>query len=99
MDVDHANGTLEILDPTTEPRVVPRPLAPRPESLAGRPIGFLSNKKANADALLREVEARLRAQLPHFEAVHAFKSAPLPAPEEVLARLSRCAAVVSAVAD
>jgi len=90
---------IEILDPTTLPRVTPRPLAPRPPQLGGCTIGFLSNKKANADALLREMERRLRERVGLMSAVHVYKSAPLPAPEAVLLEMTRCDAVVSAVAD
>jgi len=90
---------IELLDPTAAPRVVARPLAARPGELAGGSIGFLTNKKANADRLLAQLEALLRDRIGPFAAVRTAKSAPLPAPEEVILQLSRCMAVVSAVAD
>ena len=90
---------MEILDPTTQPRAVTRSLAQRRADLDGGRIGFLSNKKANADALLREIETLLRARIGDFETLHVHKSAPLPAPEQVLLDLTRCDAIVSAVAD
>ncbi len=90
---------IEILDPTAAPRIVPRPLATRQPDLAGRRIGFLSNKKANADLLLVQVEELLRDRVGSFEGVWASKSAPLPASEEAIRELSRCAAVVTAIAD
>ena len=93
-------GRLEILDPTAPSRVQSRALAPRHGGLVGRPIGFLSNKKANADRLLAEPRSPAAGRgVGPFEAVHVHKSAPLPAPQEVLARLSTCGAVVTAVAD
>lgn len=93
------NGRIEILDPSSAPRVVPRSLAERPAELAGGRIGFLSNKKANADRLLEQLEGLLRRRVGSFESVWASKPAPVPAPEEVVRELSSCMAVVAAVAD
>ena len=88
-----------VLDPSASPRVTTRPLADRPTSLRGARIGFLSNKKANADLLLDALRGLLLDRLGGFETLRAEKSAPLPAPKEVLEELAGCDAVVSAIAD
>lgn len=90
---------IEILDPTAAPRIAPRPLATRPRDFARSRIGFLSNKKANADLFLAQMEELLRDRVGSFEGVWASKSAPLPASEQAIRELSRCVAVVTAIAD
>ncbi len=102
-------GKIVVLDPSALPRVTRRPLARRavhlraaeggPRAPAGLRIGFLSNKKANADLLLDELRGILLERLGGFETVRAEKSAPLPAPKEVLEELATCDAVVTAIAD
>ena len=101
-------GKIVVLDPSALPRVTRRPLARRAVHLraaegggapAGLRIGFLSNKKANADLLLDELRGMLLERLGGFETVRAEKSAPLPAPKEVLEELATCDAVVTAIAD
>ncbi len=93
------SSRIELLDPTAAPRIVSQLLATRPRNLAGKRIGFLSNKKANADLFLEQMEELLRDRVGSFEGVWASKSAPLPASEEAIRELSRCAAVVTAIAD
>ena len=88
-----------VLDPSAEPRATRRALAARSGALAGKRIGFLSNRKANADLLLERVRALLRERWRGFESVWEEKAAPLAAPKEVLERLVRCDAVVTAIAD
>jgi hypothetical protein len=90
---------IELLDPTSATRVKERPLAERHGSLAGKRIGFLSNRKANAGLLLDEIEQQLRSQLGDFTSVRSEKGAAEPAPRDVLERLLRCDAVVTAIAD
>jgi hypothetical protein len=92
-------GHIELVDPRGTLRVLERPLAARGHALAGRRIGFLSNKKANATLLLSEVEALLRERLGPFEGVRGEKGAAVPAPPELMAELEGCAAVVTAMAD
>ncbi len=49
-----------VLEPVAEPRPVIRELSPRPGTLAGKRVGFLSNTKPNVTQLLEAIEARLR---------------------------------------
>ncbi len=92
-------GLIEVLNPTAEARVQGLPLARRSPNLKGKTLGFLSNRKANAGLLLGYVEELLRQRLGEFEVVHGEKTASSPAPEEVLATLSRCDGVITAVGD
>jgi hypothetical protein len=90
---------IELLDPTGVVHVTERPLATRRGSLRGKRIGFLSNKKANATRLLRETESLLRERIGDFASTWGEKGAAVPAAAEVMEDLSRCDAVVTAIAD
>ena len=90
---------IEVLDPTSAPRVTERALAARSGSLAGRTIGFLSNGKANAERLLESIERQVRARIGDFSVVKAGKTATMAAPESVMERLRRCDVVATAIAD
>ncbi len=90
---------IEVLSPVADTRAAETPLASRSSELAGKTIGFLNNRKANAGLLLEEVERGLLGRWGSFLVVKGEKNASLAAPEEVLARLSRCDAVVVAIGD
>lgn len=51
--------TIAVLVPTSRPRVKGIPLAPRVNDLNGKVIGFLWNRKPNADILLLRIRDRL----------------------------------------
>jgi len=90
---------IELLDPTSAQRVKDLPLAERRGSLAGKKIGFLSNRKSNAGLLLENIEQLLRARLGDLTTVRTEKGAAGPAPDHVLERLRVCDAVITAIAD
>lgn len=90
---------IEVFDPTSAPRVTELPLAARSGSLTGKTIGFLSNRKANADLLVESIERQLRARLGDFAVVKGDKGAAVPTPDGVMQRLRCCDAVVTAIAD
>jgi hypothetical protein len=90
---------IELLDPTSAPRAKERPLATRLGSLAGKKIGLLSNGKANASLLLASIERLLGARFGGLAIVRGEKGAAEPAPGEVMERLRRCNAVITAIAD
>ena len=92
-------GLIEVLNPTAEARAPELPLAQRGADLRGKTIGFLNNRKANAGLLLEQVEEILRTRCGEFTVVKGDKNAAMAAPEEVMARLSYCDAVVTAVGD
>ena len=92
-------GQIEVLNPTAEARKTDLPLARRSAELAGKTIGFLNNRKANAGLLLERVEEMLHARLGAFSRVSGEKNAALPAPDDVLTRLAHCDAAVVAIGD
>lgn len=90
---------LQILSPVAEPRVTERPLAPRPDTLAGKRVALLDNQKANAGRLLVAVGHHLTSSHPGLVLTTERKIATSPSPEEVMGRLRTCDAVVLAIAD
>lgn len=48
-------ASVEILDPTVEPRQQPLTYVPRPDSLKGKRIGLIENTKFNSDRLLQKI--------------------------------------------
>lgn len=90
---------IELLDPRGALRVTEQPLAPRSGQLTRTKIGFLSNKKANATLLLQEIERLLHERFGEFEAVYGEKGAAVPVPEDFLAELETCSAVLTGMAD
>ena len=92
-------GHIEVLNPTAEAHTTDLPLARRTAELKGKTIGFLNNRKANAGLLLEKVEDILRTRLGEFSRVSGEKNAALPAPDDVLTRLSHCDAAVVAIGD
>ncbi len=91
---------IRVLDPTVAEATV---LSQRPAglpSLAGRTVGLLDNGKVNVQQFLDHVEAILRSRY-EVKAVVRLKKpdASRPAPPAVLAAVSGCQAVISAVGD
>jgi len=91
---------ITVLDPTAGGTTRVATMAPPLRTLAGATVGLLDNGKVNADrfldhldAILRErygVQATVRRRKPNMSA---------PAPAAILAELTACDAVVSAVGD
>ncbi len=92
-------GQIEVLSPIAEARTSERPLARRDGNIQGKTVGFLNNRKANAGLLLEHVESLLHERSGDFSVLKGEKNAALPAPEEVMARLSTCDVVVVAIGD
>lgn len=90
---------LEVLVPVAATRTQQHALAPRLADLSGIRIGWLDNRKANAGELLRQVAGELRAAGHDFESVWARKNATAAAPDDVMAHLKTCHAVVLAISD
>ncbi|GAC1543393.1 MAG: hypothetical protein NVS2B17_23110 [Candidatus Velthaea sp.] len=86
---------IHVYDPRGTRNVRNVSISARPKSLRGLSIGLLDNGKENADALLDRTAELLiergatvvRARKPSFSRV---------APDEVVADLARCSAVVAA---
>ncbi|MBI2910060.1 MAG: hypothetical protein HYX92_20660 [Chloroflexi bacterium] len=96
---------IEVMDPTSPPRVAEAKAASRLDDLDGRVIGFLWNRKPNGDLLLARIEERLIQRFNLKDIVRRAKLASAgggswPAPAELLDELAaRCDLVVNAVGD
>ena len=88
------------LNPTSYPPPPPEGLRRRLPGLGGKTVGFLSNNKTNADALLARIaklmEERLGIRAAHFKKLNPS----MAAPKDLLAECTgSCDAVVLAVSD
>ena len=75
--------------------------APRLESLAGKAVGFLGNKKANAEVLLKEIKELMdqRFELQAGVVVDKFIYS-RPASDEIIESLAaNCDFVITSIAD
>jgi hypothetical protein len=90
-----------ILDPAL--RDVPPPSArraARPPRLDGATVGLLANGKTHGMTFLDRVAEHLRARHGVADALRVTKTNPsAPATPDDMARLARCAAVITAIGD
>ena len=93
-------GRLVALNPTSFPNPLPADLARPLDRLAGRAVGFMSNNKTNADALLGRLADRLAERF-DVRPLHFNKGNPAQAaPREMIEECARaCDAVVFAIHD
>ncbi len=92
--------SIRVLDPTAEVESLLSNQVSRLESLQGRTIGLLDNGKIRVHELLNEMEEILVSQ--HgVDKVMRFKKpdASRPAPDDVVAEMKQCDAIISAVGD
>ncbi|MEE8303266.1 MAG: hypothetical protein V3S24_12620 [Candidatus Tectomicrobia bacterium] len=92
--------SIRVLDPTAEVTADTADIPARLTSLQGRTIGLLDNGKIRVHELLDYVEDILRSQHGVTHVLRLKKpDASRPAPDEVIAEMKQCDAVVSAVGD
>ena len=92
--------SIRVLDPTFGEAITTTNRVAGLVSLAGRTIGLLDNSKINVQQLLNHVEDILRTQHAVKTVVRLKKpDASRPAPPAVIARMTGCDAVISAVGD
>jgi hypothetical protein len=92
--------SIRVLDPTFKENVVISTTVTGLKSLAGRTVGLLDNSKINVKQLLDDVEELLRTQHGVKTIVRLRKpDASRPAPPEVVAAMTGCDAIISAVGD
>jgi len=99
--MDSAAAEVVILDPRDEGKPVAVSLAPRPESLEGKRLGLLSNRKPNARELLHLV-ATLAGERFHLQDVFYIEKEThrRVAPPEIIQQLAlRCDVAIVAAAD
>ena len=92
--------SIRVFDPTAEDAAPTTTGTRRLASLQGRTIGLLDNGKFHVRELLDHVEELLRSQYGVAQ-VWRFRKpdASRPAPPAVIARMTGCDAVISAVGD
>ena len=93
--------TIEVMCPVPAGGARPRALTPRPEGLAGRRVGFLDNRKHNADRLFRRLGALMQERYGVATVVHRQKAtSSVPATAALLAELAQsCDLVVAGSGD
>lgn len=94
-------ATIVVLEPVAEPRPVSRELSPRPATLAGKRVGFLSNTKPNVGALFAAIERRIRERYDVASIVHHAKTvAAVSAGAAILDAMAReCDVAIVAIGD
>jgi hypothetical protein len=92
--------SIRVLDPTFGEAIATTGRAAGLVSLAGRTVGLLDNSKINVQQLLNHVEEILRERHGVKAIVRLKKpDASRPAPPAVIAEMTSCDAVISAVGD
>ena len=92
---------LVVLNPVVGPTNVNGRLAPRPESLEGKTVGFLWNHRQGGERILEGVKEQLSQKYQVAKTVDKTKHyIGEPAPKEMLEELaSTCDVVVTAIGD
>jgi len=91
---------IRVLDPTNELKASGIAAAPRPISLAGKTVGFISNGKEGTKGFFAHVDRMMREELGVAEVVWRTKSNySAPADAHIVAEISRWHAVVTGVGD
>jgi len=91
---------IRVLDPTNEMRAAGAQPAPRPSSLKGKTVGFISNGKEGTKSYFAHVDRMLREELGVADVVWRTKSNySAPADRYIVDEISRWHAVVTGVGD
>lgn len=91
---------LELLDPTNETAPVAGVLAPRPRTLAGATVGFISNGKEGTKGFFSHLERMLRDELGVARVVSRTKSNySAPADPPIVAEIKDWNAVITGIGD
>jgi hypothetical protein len=91
---------IRMLDPTNEMKAAGVPMAPRPSSLAGKTVGFISNGKEGTKGYFAHVERMLREDLGVADVVWRTKSNySAPADTHIVDEIAKWHAVVTGVGD
>jgi hypothetical protein len=90
-------ASIEILDPTVEPRQQPLTYVARPDSLKGKRIGLVENTKFNSDRLLLRIGEILKREYGAAETrIWRKHNASVPAHDEIIEQAKRGVDVVVA---
>jgi hypothetical protein len=92
--------SLRVLDPTNEARAPGGEPAPRPSSLAGKTVGFISNGKEGTKGYFAQLDRLLRTEWGVADVVWRTKSNySAPADAAIVDEIKRWQAVVTGVGD
>ena len=92
--------TLRVLDPTHELKAAGTRPAPRPRSLSGATVGFISNGKEGTKGYFAALERRLREALGVAEVIWRTKSNySAPADAHIVDEIRNWQAVIAGVGD
>jgi hypothetical protein len=98
--MEESGMSIRVLNPTADEAALATRAAPGLTSLEGRTVGLLDNSKINVRPLLDHMEEILRSRHGVKEVVRLKKPDPSrPAPPAVLAEMTGCDALISAVGD
>ena len=91
---------LRVLDPTNEMKAAGHPAAPRPSSLKGKTVGFISNGKEGTKGYFAQLERMLREKFDVADVVWRTKSNySAPADAHIVDEIRNWHAVVTGVGD
>jgi hypothetical protein len=91
---------LQVLDPTNETIPPIGQPAPRPSTLTGKTVGFISNGKEGTKAFFSHLEQMLRADFGVADVITRVKSNfSAPAEAHIAAEITQWDAVVSGIGD
>ena len=91
---------IRVLDPTNEMKAAGVTAAPRPLSLAGKTVGFISNGKEGTKGYFAHLERMLRVELGVAQVEWRTKSNfSAPADQHIVDEIAKWHAVVTGVGD
>ena len=91
---------IRVLDPTNEMKAAGMAAAPRPASLAGKAVGFISNGKEGTKGYFAHLDRMLREELGVAQVEWRTKSNySAPADKHIVDEIARWHAVVTGVGD
>ena len=91
---------LRVFDPTNERKPAGGKPAPRPASLKGKTIGFISNGKEGTAGYFAHLDRMLREEFGVADVIHRVKSNySAPADPDIIDEIRRWQAVVTGIGD
>jgi hypothetical protein len=92
--------TFQVLDPTSETTPPLNQLAPRPDSLRGKTVGFISNGKEGTKAYFAHLDRMLRQEFGVATIVSRMKSNySAPADGYIVGEIANWDAVITGIGD
>ncbi|MDA0734114.1 MAG: hypothetical protein O2909_06460 [Chloroflexi bacterium] len=100
LDIQARIKSLGLLDPTDDREEEQHQCATRLDSIQGKRVGFLDNRKGNADVVLERVREVLEERYEIVTVISTTKWVfSAPATPEILEELATCDFVITAIGD